>query len=87
MNYIDSSDPRFRNPLFSAVKLVKNVDISKNKYSGYGTGFDMKGTFSFLSDGFNKNAIIFGADVSSSVHVDNKKRYIFKFLVKVLHKD
>ena len=48
MNYIDSSDPRFRNPLFSAVKLVKNVDISKNKYSGYGAGFDMKELFHFL---------------------------------------
>ena len=36
----------------------------------------MKGTFSFSAGGFGKNLIVFGADVSSFVHVDNKKKYI-----------
>ena len=31
--------------LFGAVKITKNVDISKYKYSGYGIGFDSKGSF------------------------------------------
>ena len=45
--YVDSSDPALRNSLFGTVKLVKNADIDKYKYSGYGLGFDMKETFSF----------------------------------------
>ena len=46
-------------------------------YSRYGAGFDAQGRFS-LSDGsgFCKNAIILGADVSSSVHIDYKKKDI-----------
>ena len=35
----------------------------------------MKGNF-ILTDGFGKNCIIFGVDMSSSVHVDNKEKYI-----------
>ena len=42
-------------------------------YPGYGIGFDTKTSFSFPNDGFGKNVIIFGVDMSSSVHVDNKK--------------
>ena len=71
-NYVDNSDPTLGNSLFGAVKLVKNADIEKYKHSGYGIGFDMKGTFSFPTGGFGKNAITFGADMSSFVHVDNK---------------
>ena len=63
------------NSLFGTVKLVKNADIDKYKYYGYGIGFDRCGTFS-VGSGFSKNVIIFGADMSSSVHVDNKKKYI-----------
>ena len=58
--------------MFGAVRLTKNVDIDENKYSGYGIGFDRKGTFSF-GNGFGRNCIIFGVDMRSSVHVDNKK--------------
>ena len=36
----------------------------------------MKGTFSFRTFGFGKNVIIFGVDISSSVHVDSKKKDI-----------
>ena len=32
--------------------------------------------FSFPSDGFGCNVIIFGVNMSSSVHVDNKKKNI-----------
>ena len=52
---------------------MKNADIDKYKYSGYGTGFDMKGTFRFSAIGFGRNVIIFGADMISSERIDNKK--------------
>ena len=46
-------------------------------YSGYGIGFDRKTVFSFPAGvGFGQNAIIFGVDVSSSAHIDNKKKDI-----------
>ena len=62
--------PTLENSLFGAVKFVKNADIDKYKYSGYGIGFDRRGTFS-TANGFGKNVIIFGVDMSFSVHVDN----------------
>ena len=40
-----------------------------------GIGFDRKSSFSFLGGGFGQNVIIFGVDMSSSVHIDNKKRH------------
>ena len=42
------------------------------KYFGYGIGFDRKIKFP-VGNGFGRNCIIFGVDMSSSVHVDNKK--------------
>ena len=45
------------------------------KYSGYGIGFDRKGGFS-VGNWFGRNCILFGVDMSSSVHVDNKKKDI-----------
>ena len=48
--------------------------VTKYQYSGYGIGFDGKSSFSFRRRGFGQNVIIFGADMTSSVHVDNKKK-------------
>ena len=56
--------------------MTKNADIDKYGYSGYGIGFDRRGSFSFPGGGFGQNVIIFGADMSSSVHIDNKKKDI-----------
>ena len=56
--------------------MTKNVDVSKYKYFGYSIGFDEKRTFSHQSGSFGNNAIILGVDMSSSVHVDNKKKDI-----------
>ena len=53
--------------------MTKNTN-DKYAYSGYGTGFDEKTSFSFSSSRFGQNVIIFGVDTSSYVHVDNKKR-------------
>ena len=65
-----------QNCLFGAVKLTKGADISKNKYSGYGIGFDSKESFTHPSGGYGRNVIIFGADLSSSTHANNKARSI-----------
>ena len=73
-NYI-SDYPALENCLFGSVKLTKNRDIDKYKYSGYGIGFDRKGEFLF-DNGFGQNVITFGADMSSSVHVSNKTKNI-----------
>ena len=48
----------------------------KNRYSGYGIGFDRRSAFSFPGGGFGQNLLIFGVDMSSSAHIDNKKKYI-----------
>ena len=37
------SYPTLTNALFGVVKLTKNADIDKYRYSGYGIGFDGKG--------------------------------------------
>ena len=52
--------------------MIKNVDVDKYKYSGYGIGFDSIGIFSHPSGGDGRNVIIFRADMSSSVHANNK---------------
>ena len=55
--------PTLQNSLFGTVKLVKNADIYKHKYSGYCIGYDRCANFS-VANGFGKNLIIFGADMS-----------------------
>ena len=70
------SDPTIKNCLFGAVTLTKNADIEKYRYSGYGIGFDRRSSFSFPCGGFGQNALIFGTDMNSSIHIDNKKKYI-----------
>ena len=78
--------PTLKICLLGAVKLTTNADIYKYKYSGYGIGFNKRGTFLFSTGGFGCNVIIFEIDISSSVHFDNKKK-LFQSLVNVLHKD
>ena len=39
-------------------------------------GFDSSSEFSFTDGSIGKNNIIFGADMSSSVHIDNKNKDI-----------
>ena len=56
--------------------MTKNADIDKYGYSGYGIGFDRRSSFSFPSGGFGQNVLIFGVDMSSSAHIDNKKKDI-----------
>ena len=71
-NYLISSYPTLGRCLFGAVKLTKHIDIDEYKNSRYDIGFDRKRKFS-VGNGFCRNCITFGAVMSSSVHVDNKK--------------
>ena len=45
-----SSYPKAENCLSSAVKLTKRVDVDLYKYSGYGIGFNKKGSYSIGND-------------------------------------
>ena len=69
-------DPTLKNCLFGAVILPKNTDIDKFGYSGYGIGFDRKSCFKFPGGRMGQNLLIFGADVRSSAHINNKKKDI-----------
>ena len=68
-----SSYPTLQNSLFGAVRLTKNADIDKYKYSGYGIGFDRYGFFSYPNCETGRNVIIFGVDMSPSTKIDNRK--------------
>ena len=66
----------FYSIIFRAIKLTKNIDPDKYEYSGYGRGFESRPEFLFTDGSYWNNVIIFGADMSSSVHVDNKENNI-----------
>ena len=55
-NYRHDEYPTPENCLFVVVKLTKNANTDKYKYSGYGTGFDRKGTFSCPTGGLDCSA-------------------------------
>ena len=62
--------------MFGYVKLLKNADLDKYKYNGYGIGFDSRSEFSFTDESYGKNVTFFGTDMNSSIHVDNKGKDI-----------
>ena len=65
------------NSLFGAVKITKNADISKYNYSGYVITFDSKGSFLHSDGNYGVNVKIFGPDLSSSIHANNKANNVF----------
>ena len=67
-----TSNIALENCLIGAIKITKNSDVDKYKYSGYGIGFDSRASFSYPSGGNSTNVIIFEADLSSSLHANNK---------------
>ena len=56
--------------------MTKNTNIDKYGYSGYGTWFDRRSSFSFPGGRFGQNVLIFGSDISSPAHINNKKKDI-----------
>ena len=70
-----------KNCLFGSLKLTKNADPDKYKYSGYSHTATVRhrisrSDFSFTDGSMVENVIIFGADMSSSMHIDNKNKDI-----------
>ena len=73
-----------QNSLFGASQITKNADTSKYDYKGYGICFDEGGTFSHkiteagrAHTTMGRNAIIFGVDMSSSIHATNRANNIY----------
>ena len=71
-----NNDPTLNISLFCGVTLTNNADIYKYKYFGFRIGLDRRSSFSFPSSGFDQNVLIFGADMSFSAHIINKKKDI-----------
>ena len=73
-----------QNALFGAMQITKNTDTSKYYYKGYGICFDEGGQFShtITEGGFAhttnaRNVLIFGVDMSFSVHATNRANHIY----------
>ena len=66
-----NTDFALGNCLFAFAKLTENADPDKYVYAGYGIRFNLSSESSLLDGSVGKNVIIFGADMSSSVHIDN----------------
>ena len=74
-----------QNALFGALQITKNAtDNSKNNYKGYGICFDERSEFghtitergrAHTTDA--RNDLIFGADMSFSVHATNRANHIY----------
>ena len=78
-----------QNALFGAMQITKNGDTSKYNYKGYGICFDEGGTFGHTTSegGFAhntnaRNVLIFGVDMSFSVHAANRSNHIYVMCTK-----
>ena len=73
-----------QNALFGAMQITKNTDTSKYNCKGYGICFDEGGTFghAITEGGFAhttnaRNVLIFGVDMSFSIHATNRANHIY----------
>ena len=74
-----------QNALFGAMQITKDAtDSDKNNYKGYGICFDERSQFghTITEDGIThtsngRNVLIFGVDMSFSVHVTNRANNIY----------
>ena len=73
-----------QNALFGAMQITKNADTSKYDYKGYGICFGERSEFghTITESGFAhttdaRNVLIFGADMSFSVHKTNRANHIY----------
>ena len=74
-----------QNALFGAMQITKNAtDSDKNNYKGYGICFDERSEFGHTKTEAGhahttdaRNALIFGADMSFSVHATNSANHIY----------
>ena len=73
-----------QNALFGAMQITKNAtDYDKNNYKGYGICFDERGEFGHtITEGHAhttdaRNVLIFGVDMSFSVHATNRANHTY----------
>ena len=74
-----------QNALFGPMQITKNAtDNDKNNYKGYGICFDEKSEFGHtITEGGRahttdaRNVLIFGADMSFSIHATNRANHIY----------
>ena len=74
-----STSNALKNCLFGGYKVNRPNNTTNSHeyiYSGYGIGFDHTGVFTHSEDGLARNVIIFGADMSRSVHASNKTQNV-----------
>ena len=72
-----NTDKALKYCLFGAIEAARpnNTNDPDNFiYSGYGICFDHTGTFTHSESGIARNVIIFGVDMSGSVHASNKTK-------------
>ena len=74
-----NSDFILKDCLFGGVKLSQSAYPDKYIYTCYSIRFDLRSKFSLSGSSMGKNDSIFGVDMSSSVHIDNKKKYSLIF--------
>ena len=70
-----STSNALKNYLFATVKANRRNNTQKPHeyiYSGYGIGFNRTGVFTHSEGNLARNVIIFGADMSRSVHASSK---------------
>ena len=72
-----NTDFTLGNCLFESVKLTKKADLDKYSCSSYSIELDSRLQILLHEGTMVENILIFGADMSSSVRVDNKGKYIF----------
>ena len=73
-----------QNALFGATQITKNTDTLKHDYKGYGICFDEGSEFGHtITEGGRahttdaRNVLIFGADMSFSIHKTNRATHIY----------
>ena len=73
-----------QNALFGPSQITKNTDNSKNNYKGYGICFDERSQFGHTTTEGSRahttngrNVLIFGVDMSFSVHATNRANNIY----------
>ena len=87
-----NTDNALKNILFGSIEASRpgnTTDPDNFIYSGWGIGFDVIGTFTHPEGGVARNVIIFGVDMSGSVHTSNKTKdflVLGKGLIQMIEK-
>ena len=87
-----NTDNALKNCLFRAIEAARpnnTKDPDNFIYAGWGIGFDHTGTFTHPEGVIARNVIIFGVDMSGSVHASNKTKdflLLGKGLIQMIEK-